>query len=53
MRKPPGFPFKVALALNTLSEDDLYQKRMRICDLGYLREPYQKENGAIGLQVPI
>ncbi len=49
---PTGFPFKVALALNTLSEDDLYQKRMRICDLGYLREPYQKENGAIGYRCP-
>lgn len=49
---PTGFPFKVALALNTLSEEELYQKRRRICDLGYLREPYQKENGTIGYRCP-
>ncbi len=49
---PTGFPFKVALALDTLSEEALYQKRRRICDLGYLREPYQKENGTIGYRCP-
>lgn len=49
---PTGFPFKVATVIDTLSETALYEQRTRICDLGYLREPYQKENGTVGYRCP-
>lgn len=49
---PTGFPFKVATVIDTLSEAALYERRTRICDLGYLREPYQKENGTVGYRCP-
>ncbi len=45
---PTGFPFKVALLENTMSERDVYLSRNRICDLGYLRESYRKDDGNIG-----
>src|SRR5664279_4850916 len=45
---PTGFPFKVAMLEGTTSDPAVYEKRPRICDLGYLREPYMKEDGAIG-----
>lgn len=45
---PTGFPFKVALLENTISEKDVYLQRKRVCDLGYLRESYRKENGMVG-----
>lgn len=45
---PTGFPFKI-LALNgSLSETDAYQQRNRKCDLGYLRQLYEKTDGKIG-----
>lgn len=40
-----GFPFKVLTVPGTLAEDEQYERRPRICDLGYLREPYVDENG--------
>lgn len=45
---PTGFPFKVALLEETMSEEDVYENRTRICDLGYLRESYRKEDGSTG-----
>jgi nitronate monooxygenase len=45
---PTGFPFKVALLEGTTSDKEIYLKRPRICDLGYLREPYKKEDGEVG-----
>lgn len=45
---PTGFPFKVARINGTLSEPDVYAARERVCDLGYLREPYRREDGTIG-----
>lgn len=45
---PTGFPFKVALIPGTISEAEVYQQRTRICDLGYLREPYRKDSGDVG-----
>ncbi|MBM4163852.1 MAG: nitronate monooxygenase [Lentisphaerae bacterium] len=45
---PTGFPFKVAQLEGTLSERAVYLKRQRICDLGYLREPYRREDGTVG-----
>jgi len=49
---PAGFPFKVASLAGTLSEDDVYRKRLRLCDLGFLREAYLLANGAIGYRCP-
>lgn len=45
---PTGFPFKVALVPGTISDRDLYDARPRICDLGFLRSVYKKEDGSLG-----
>lgn len=49
---PTGFPFKVAELENTLSQADVYNRRRRICDLGFLREPYLREDNTIGYRCP-
>lgn len=40
---PTGFPFKVASMPGTLSENEVYEERERVCDIGYLREAYAIE----------
>lgn len=45
---PTGFPFKVAQLEETLSDAVIYQNRARICDLGFLREAYLRDDGTIG-----
>lgn len=45
---PTGFPFKVLQMSGTASEAEVYANRTRICDLGYLRTPYKKEDGTVG-----
>lgn len=45
---PTGFPFKLVRLDGSISEPDVYQKRRRVCDLGYLREVYLKEDGSFG-----
>ncbi|HWR35677.1 MAG TPA: nitronate monooxygenase [Clostridia bacterium] len=45
---PTGFPFKSAKLEATLSEQEVYDARHRVCDLGYLREPYRTPEGSIG-----
>ncbi|MFI5356339.1 MAG: nitronate monooxygenase [Opitutales bacterium] len=45
---PTGFPFKVAALDGTLSEASVYAARNRVCDLGFLREPYRQADGHIG-----
>ncbi|MCS3661017.1 nitronate monooxygenase [Salinibacter ruber] len=42
-----GFPFKVLTADGTLADAEVYERRARICDLGYLREPYLDEEGRL------
>ena len=44
---PTNFPFKVVQLDGTLSDDEVYLTRPRICDLGFLREPYRTAEGAI------
>ena len=44
---PTGFPFKVAELSETLSNEENYQARERICDLGYLRTPAERPDGSI------
>lgn len=49
---PTGFPFKVVQLEATCSEPERYLERQRICDLGYLRTPYRREDGRIGFRCP-
>lgn len=49
---PTGFPFKVAAVEGTLSDLEVYTHRKRVCDQGYLRQPYRMENGKLGYRCP-
>jgi nitronate monooxygenase len=44
---PTHFPFKVGQLEGSLSEEEVYSSRPRICDLGYLREAYRTPQGTI------
>lgn len=48
LASPTGFPFKVARLEGTNSEPEVCAERPRICDLGFLREPYRTAEGSIG-----
>jgi nitronate monooxygenase len=49
---PTNFPFKVAQLEGSMSEQDVYLARPRICDLGYLREAYRTAEGTIDYRCP-
>lgn len=49
---PTGFPFKVVQVEDTLSDAVRYAARERVCDLGYLRQPYRKADGTLGYRCP-
>lgn len=49
---PTGMPFKVVDVPATLSDSAVYRARPRKCDLGYLRQPYQKSDGSVGYRCP-
>jgi nitronate monooxygenase len=49
---PTGFPFKVARVEGSLSEEEDYFARTRVCDLGYLREAYRRDDATIGYRCP-
>ncbi len=49
---PTGFPFKVVQLPDTVSNEETYKARPRICDLSYLRHAYTKEDGRIGWRCP-
>lgn len=49
---PTRFPFKVAEMEGSLSESEVYAARPRICDLGYLREPFRTPSGSIEYRCP-
>jgi nitronate monooxygenase len=48
LASPTGFPFKVAQLAGTYSDAGVTAVRTRVCDLGYLREPYAIGDGKIG-----
>jgi nitronate monooxygenase len=48
LASPTGFPFKVALLQGSYSDPEVAVERKRVCDLGFLREPYRTEEGGIG-----
>ena len=50
LASPTGFPFKVADVPGTVARLEVYASRPRICDLGYLREAYRREDGTIGFR---
>jgi len=47
LASPTGFPFKVAELEGTSSDAVVYRERKRVCDLGYLREPFAAGEGKI------
>lgn len=47
---PTGFPFKVVTLDGSISEAAVYEERERVCDLGYLRTPYRRDDGRIGFR---
>jgi NAD(P)H-dependent flavin oxidoreductase YrpB (nitropropane dioxygenase family) len=49
---PTGFPFKVVEVAGTLSDPSVAAQRPPVCDLGALRTPYKKDDGAIGYRCP-
>ena len=52
LASPTGFPFKVVELEGSYSEQDVCENRSRVCDLGYLRSAYKKEDGSLGLRCP-
>ena len=52
LASPTGFPFKVVQLPGTLSDDVANGPRTRLCDLGYLRHAYRKEDGTLGYRCP-
>ncbi len=52
LASPTGFPFKVLSLKGSLSEEKEYQKRIRVCDIGYLRHMYKKPDGSVGYRCP-
>jgi nitronate monooxygenase len=50
---PTGYPFKVLEIEDTLSEEQTYLERPRLCSLGYLRTAYIDEvTGKLGYRCP-
>lgn len=45
---PAGFPFKVVRLPGTVSEEPVYAARPRVCDLGFLRQAYARDDGTLG-----
>ncbi len=48
LASPTGFPFKVARLEGSYSDPQVAEARTRVCDLGYLREPYATSDETIG-----
>ena len=49
---PTGFPFKVVPLDGTASDAEVYASRARLCDLSYLRQPYERADGSVGYRCP-
>lgn len=52
LTSPTGFPFKVAQLPGTLSDAGVAAARPRLCDLGYLRTPVEKDDGKVTYRCP-
>ncbi len=49
---PTGFPFKVLRLAGTVADPNTYCRRKRVCDLGFLRQMYRREDGRVGYRCP-
>lgn len=49
---PTGFPFKVVRLPGTMADPAVTAARRRVCDLGFLRATYVREDGAPGFRCP-
>jgi len=49
---PTGFPFKVVELQGTIADPERYHARPRLCDLGHLRVPFLRPDGAVGYRCP-
>lgn len=47
---PTGFPFKLAEVDGTISEKEIYDGRVRVCNKGLLVTPFEMEGGKTGLR---
>jgi hypothetical protein len=47
-----GFPFKVLSLEGTLSEMAEYLRRPGVCDIGFLRRIYKRDDGEVGYRCP-
>ncbi len=52
LASPTGFPFKVAELPGTMSEAGISDERERLCDLGFLRQPYLRPDEQVGYRCP-
>jgi NAD(P)H-dependent flavin oxidoreductase YrpB (nitropropane dioxygenase family) len=52
LASPTGFPFKVVQLEGTMSEEAAMQERVRLCDLGFLRQPYLRPDEQVGYRCP-
>jgi NAD(P)H-dependent flavin oxidoreductase YrpB (nitropropane dioxygenase family) len=49
---PTGFPFKTVQLETSHTAHDVYERRTRVCDLGYLRTAFRMESGRVGYRCP-
>jgi NAD(P)H-dependent flavin oxidoreductase YrpB (nitropropane dioxygenase family) len=49
---PTGFPFRIVQVEGSISEEEVFANRQRVCDLGALRVPYRTDNGTVGYRCP-
>jgi nitronate monooxygenase len=49
---PTSFPFKVVRLAGTLSEAEIRRNRVRLCDIGLLRQLYKRADGKAGYRCP-
>ncbi|MBU0929410.1 MAG: nitronate monooxygenase [Spirochaetes bacterium] len=49
---PTGYPFKIAALEGSLSGEDVFAARKRVCNMGLLRELFKTGTGTIGYRCP-
>lgn len=49
---PTGYPFKVVQLEGTLSDEQTYQNRIPLCDIGLLRQIYKQADGKVVFRCP-
>jgi len=49
---PTGYPFKVIQMEESISNPEIYNERVRLCDVGFLREAYKREDNQVGFRCP-